>query len=254
VSQELNGKVALVTGASRGLGEGAARALAAAGAAVMLVARDGALVSSVARDIAAKGGRAEALSCDVSNYAAVEKVVALAKAQLGAIDILVNNAGVIEPIAEVAATDPAAWAENISINLVGAYHVVRAVLPGMLAGGGGSIVNVSSGAAYRPLEGWSAYCAGKAGLAMITRSVALETAGKGIRIFGFSPGTIDTEMQVKIRASGINMISRIPRGELSPVEHALRGLMYLCTRAGDDLLGQDASMRDEAFRIRIGLS
>jgi NAD(P)-dependent dehydrogenase (short-subunit alcohol dehydrogenase family) len=254
VSDELNGKVALVTGASRGLGEGAARALAAAGAAVMLVARDGALVSSVTRDIAAKGGRAEALPCDVSNYAAVEKVVALAKAQLGAIDILVNNAGVIEPIAEVAATDPAAWAENISINLVGAYHVVRAVLPGMLANGGGSIVNVSSGAAYRPLEGWSAYCAGKAGLAMLTRSVALETAGKGIRIFGFSPGTIDTEMQVKIRASGINMISRIPRGELSPVEHAVRGLTYLCTSAGDDLLGQDVSMRDDAFRTRIGLS
>jgi NAD(P)-dependent dehydrogenase (short-subunit alcohol dehydrogenase family) len=89
---------------------------------------------------------------------------------------------------------------------------------------------------------------------MLTRSVALETAGKGVRIFGFSPGTIDTEMQVKIRASGMNMISRIPRGELSPVEHAVRGLMYLCTSAGDDLLGQDASMRDEAFRTRIGLS
>ena len=254
MSQELNGKVALVTGASRGLGEGTARALAAGGAAVMLVARDGALVSRVARDIAAKGGRAEALSCDVSNYSAVEKVVAQAKARLGGLDILINNAGVIEPIAEVAASDPAAWAQNISINLIGAYHVLRAVLPGMLAGGGGSIVNVSSGAAYRPLEGWSAYCAGKAGLAMLTRSIALETAGKGIRIFGFSPGTIDTEMQVKIRASGINMISRIPRGELSPVEHAVRGLMYLCTRAGDDLLGQDASMRDEAFRTRIGLA
>jgi NAD(P)-dependent dehydrogenase (short-subunit alcohol dehydrogenase family) len=254
VSQELNGKVALVTGASRGLGEGAARALAASGAAVMLVARDGALVSRVAGDIAAKGGRAEAQSCDVSNYAAVEKVVALARTRLGAIDILVNNAGVIEPIAEVAASDPVAWAENISINLIGAYHVVRAVLPGMLARGGGSIVNISSGAAYRPLEGWSAYCASKAGLAMLTRSVALETAGKGIRIFGFSPGTIDTDMQVKIRASGMNMISRIPRGELSPVEHAVRGLMYLCTSAGDDLLGQDASMRDDAFRTRIGLS
>jgi NAD(P)-dependent dehydrogenase (short-subunit alcohol dehydrogenase family) len=254
VSQELNGKVALVTGASRGLGEGAARTLAASGAAVMLVARDGALVSRVAGDIAAKGGRAEAQSCDVSNYAAVEKVVALARTRLGAIDILVNNAGVIEPIAEVAASDPVAWAENISINLIGAYHVVRAVLPGMLARGGGSIVNISSGAAYRPLEGWSAYCASKAGLAMLTRSVALETAGKGIRIFGFSPGTIDTDMQVKIRASGMNMISRIPRGELSPVEHAVRGLMYLCTSAGDDLLGQDASMRDDAFRTRIGLS
>jgi 3-oxoacyl-[acyl-carrier protein] reductase len=254
VSNELNGKVALVTGASRGLGEGAARALAAAGAAVMLVARDGALVSSVARDIAAKGARAEALPCDVSNYAAIEKVVAQAKAHLGGIDILINNAGVIDPIAEVAASDPAAWAENISINLIGAYYVLRAVLPGMLTKGGGSIVNISSGAAYRPLEGWSAYCAGKAGLAMLTRSVALETAGKGIRIFGFSPGTIDTDMQVKIRASGMNMISRIPRADLSPVEHAVRGLMYLCTSAGDDLLGQDASMRDEAFRTRIGLN
>jgi NAD(P)-dependent dehydrogenase (short-subunit alcohol dehydrogenase family) len=254
VSQELNGKVALVTGASRGLGEGAARALAAAGAAVMLVARDGALVSSVARDIAAKGARAEALPCDVSDYVAIEKVVAQAKAHLGGIDILINNAGVIDPIAEVAASDPAAWAENISINLVGAYHVLRAVLPGMLAKGGGSIVNISSGAAYRPLEGWSAYCAGKAGLAMLTRSVALETAGKGIRIFGFSPGTIDTDMQVKIRASGMNMISRIPRADLSPVEHAVRGLIYLCTSAGDDLSGHDASMRDEAFRTRIGLN
>jgi NAD(P)-dependent dehydrogenase (short-subunit alcohol dehydrogenase family) len=253
VSSDLKGKVALVTGASRGLGEGAARALAAAGAAVMLVARDGALAGRVAREIAAKGARAEALSCDVADYAAIQKVVAETTARLGRIDILINNAGVIDPIAEVATSDPEAWAQNISINLVGAYHVLRAVLPDMLANGGASIVNVSSGAAYRPLEGWSAYCAGKAGLAMLTRSIELETAGKGIRIFGFSPGTIDTDMQVKVRASGMNMISRIPRGDLSPVEHAVRGLMYLCTQASDDLKGQDASMRDEAFRRRIGL-
>jgi 3-oxoacyl-[acyl-carrier protein] reductase len=253
VSSELKGKVALVTGASRGLGEGAARALAAAGAAVMLVARAGALAESVARDIAAAGGCAEGFGCDVADYAAIERVVGDTKARLGDIDILVNNAGVIEPIAEIATSDPALWAQNISINLVGAYNAVRAVLPGMLARGGGSIVNVSSGAAYRPLEGWSAYCAGKAGLAMLTRSIALETAGQGIRVFGFSPGTIDTDMQVKIRASGMNMISRIPRADLTPVAHAVRGLMHLCTPAGDDLIGQDASMRDEAFRGRIGL-
>ncbi len=254
MSSELKGKVALVTGASRGLGEGAARALASAGAAVMLVARDGALAARVAGDIAKSGGRAEALACDVADYGAVEKVVARTREAFGGLDILVNNAGVIEPIAEIATSDPAQWANNITINLVGAYNVVRAVLPGMIAAGGGSIVNVSSGAAFRPLEGWSAYCSGKAGLAMFTRAIALETAGKGIRVFGFSPGTIDTEMQVKIRASGMNVISKIPRGDLSPVEHAVRGLVYLCATTADDLIGQDASMRDDAFRKRIGLA
>lgn len=253
MSSELKGKVALVTGASRGLGEGAARALAAAGAAVMLVARDGGLVASVAGDIGAAGGRAEAMPCDVADYGSVDRLVTETTRRLGGVDLLVNNAGIIEPIAEIATSDPEIWARNISINLVGAYNVVRAVLPGMIAKGGGSIVNISSGAAHRPLEGWSAYCSGKAGLAMFTRAIALETAGKGIRVFGFSPGTIDTDMQVKIRASGMNAISQIPRAELSPVEHAVRGLMYLCGEAGDDLIGQDASMRDDAFRQRIGL-
>jgi len=250
----LDGKVALVTGASRGLGEGVARALAAQGAAVMLVARDGAAVEAVAREIVASGGCAEALACDVADYAKVARVAAATRARLGGLDILVNNAGIIEPIADLATSDPAAWADNIRINLVGAYNVVRAVLEGMLEAGGGTIVNVSSGAAHRPLEGWSAYCAGKAGLAMVTNAIALETAGRGLRIFGFSPGTIDTDMQVKIRASGINRVSRIPRGELSPVEHAVRGLLYLCDGASDDLIGQDVSMRDEAFRPRIGLT
>jgi NAD(P)-dependent dehydrogenase (short-subunit alcohol dehydrogenase family) len=249
-----DGKVALVTGASRGLGEGAARALAAEGAVVMLLARDGAAAAAVARDIATGGVRAEAMACDVSDYAAVEAAVAATKARLGGrLDILVNNAGVIEPIAEIATSDPAAWGRNIAINLTGAYHVVRAVLPGMLAAGGGTIVNISSGAAYRPLEGWSAYCSGKAGLAMFTKAILLETEGKGIRVFGFSPGTIDTEMQVKIRASGMNVISKIPRGDLLPVAHAVRGLVHLCTPEADDLIGQDASMRDEPFRRRIGL-
>jgi NAD(P)-dependent dehydrogenase (short-subunit alcohol dehydrogenase family) len=247
---DLKGKVALVTGASRGLGEGAARELAARGASVMLVARDGAAVTAVAKGI---GERAAAESLDVSDYAAVERVAAATRARFGGLDILVNNAGVIEPIAEIASSDPAAWARNIQINLIGAYNVVRAVLPGMLAGGAGTIIDISSGAAYRPLEGWSAYCSGKAGLAMLTNAIALETAGKGIRVFGFSPGTIDTEMQVKIRASGMNVISKIPRGDLLPVAHAVRGLVYLCTGAADDLHGTDASMRDDAFRARIGL-
>ena len=248
---KLDGKVALVTGASRGLGEGTARALAKKGAKVMLLARDGDLAQKVAREI---GGGAMALACDVSDYPAVERAVADTRQRLGGLDILVNNAGVIDPIASIAASDPAAWARSLQINLVGAYFVVRAVLDGMLAARGGTIVNVSSGAAHRPLEGWSAYCAGKAGLWMMTQSIALETAGSGIRIFGFAPGTIDTDMQVKIRASGVNPISQIPRANLSPVAHAVRGLVYLCDSASDDLIGTDVSMRDEPFRQRIGLA
>src|SRR3954470_8016858 len=107
---DLTGKVALVTGASRGLGEGAARELAARGASVMLVARDGAAVAAVAKGI---GERAASEFLDVSDYAAVYLLVAPPRARFGGRDILVNNAGVIEPIAEIAASDPAAWARNI---------------------------------------------------------------------------------------------------------------------------------------------
>jgi NAD(P)-dependent dehydrogenase (short-subunit alcohol dehydrogenase family) len=250
----LQGKIALVTGASRGIGEGVARELARHGAAVMLLARNGERAQQVAGEISAVGGTAQAVSCDVSDYPAVERAVADTRERLGGLDILVNNAGIIEPIASLADSDPAAWARNIQINLVGGYNAVRAVIDGMIREGGGTIVNVSSGAAHRPLEGWSAYCAGKAGFAMVTRSIALETAGRGIRVFGFSPGTIDTDMQVQIRASGINPVSQIPRENLTPVEHAVRGLVYLCDSAADDLVGTEVSLRDEAFRKRAGLA
>jgi 3-oxoacyl-[acyl-carrier protein] reductase len=171
--------------------------------------------------------------------------------RFGPIDALINNAGVIEPIATIADSDPATWARNIEINLTGAYNPIRAVLPGMIRAGGGTIVNVSSGAALRPLEGWSAYCAGKAGLAMLTKAVMLENTATGIRVFGFQPGTTDTDMQVAIRASGINMISKIPRENLTPVALPAAAIVYLCTPAADDLNGQEFSLRDETFSSRL---
>ncbi len=247
----LDGKVIIVTGASRGIGAAAAAALAKAGATVVLTARDGKLTEE------SPGRSADPprhTACDVSDYAAFEALVAATKARFGRLDALINNAGVIEPIASIAESDPAAWARNIDINLTGAYHAIRAVLPGMLADGGGTIVNVSSGAAIRPLEGWSAYCSAKAGLHMLTRAIALETAGKGIRVFGFQPGTTDTDMQVLIRASGINPVSQIPRGNLTPVAHPAAAIVYLCTPAADDLNGQEFSLRDDPFRARLGLN
>jgi 3-oxoacyl-[acyl-carrier protein] reductase len=249
----LDGKVVLVTGASRGIGAAAAQALGKAGAAVMLTARDGKRAMEVAQQVTQAGGRASALACDVSRYGAVEQLVGETQRRFGRIDALVNNAGVIEPIARVADSDPAEWARNIEINVVGAYHAVRAVLPGMLAAGGGTIINISSGAAIRPLEGWSAYCSGKVGLHMLTRAIALETQGNGIRVFGFQPGTTDTDMQVLIRASGINPVSQIPRQNLTPVAHPAAAIVYLCTDAADDLIGQELNLRDEAFQSRLNL-
>jgi 3-oxoacyl-[acyl-carrier protein] reductase len=247
----LDGRVMIVTGASRGIGAAAAVSLANAGATVVLVARDVELTGQVARSI---GAAASARPCDVSDYAAFGALVAETKARFGRIDALINNAGVIEPIASIAESDPAAWANNIAINLTGAYHAIRAVLPEMLAAGGGTIVNVSSGAAIRPLVGWGAYCSAKAGLHMLTRAIALETPGKGIRVFGFQPGTTDTDMQVLIRASGVNPVSQIPRGNLTPVAHPAAAIVYLCTPAADDLNGQEFSLRDDPFRARLGLA
>ena len=251
--QSLAGKVAIVTGASRGIGAAAALALGEAGASVVLAARTVAQTEANAQQISAAGGKGAAIACDVADHAACRRLVHEATRRFGPPDVLVNNAGVIEPISMTGEADPAEWARSIEINLIGAYYAIRAVLPGMIERGHGDIINVSSGAALRPQEGWSAYCAGKAGLAMLTRSIDLEHRAAGIRVFGFQPGTTDTDMQVTIRASGINPVSRIPRGQLTPVAHPARAIVYLCTEEADDLAGKEFSLRDEDFRRRIGL-
>jgi 3-oxoacyl-[acyl-carrier protein] reductase len=247
----LAGKVIIVTGANRGIGAAASIALAAAGATVMVTARDGAKAAEVSAVISKAGGRAESTDCDVSNFASVEAAADSTIRAFGRIDALINNAGVIEPIATVAESDPADWARNMQVNLTGAYHAIRAVLPGMIAQGGGTIVNLSSGAAMRPLDGWGAYCSAKAGLAMLTRAVLLENTANRIRIFGFQPGTTDTDMQVTIRASGINPVSKIPREKLTPVALPAAAIVYLCTKEADDLNGQEVNLNDETFRSRL---
>lgn len=251
--QSLAGKVVIVTGAGRGIGAAVSEALAKAGATVVLTARTAAQTEDVAQMISREGGAAVSSPCDVSDWDAMQNLTEATLRRFGRIDALINNAGVIDPISRLADSDPSAWKRSIEINLVGAYYGVRAVLPPMLAAGGGTIVNVSSGAAHNPLEGWTAYCSGKAGLAMLTRGIAQEYAGQGIRAFGFQPGTTDTEMQVIIRASGINPISQIPRANLTPVAHPAAAIVYLCTPAADDLAGKEFSLRDDAFRNRLNL-
>lgn len=245
---DLSGEVALVTGGSRGIGLAAAQALAAAGAKVALTARSG-----VEEAAAAVGGDALGLVCDVSDPAQAEATVAKAVERFGKLSILVNNAGVIEPIGSVLECDPAQWGRNVTINLTGAYAMVHYAVPRMVAAGGGVVVNISSGAAHRPLEGWSAYCSAKAGMAMLTKALHLETHGQGIRTYGFAPGTVDTEMQVKIRASGVNQVSQIPREKLGGVDQPATSIVYLCSDAAADLAGEEISIYDPPFRERAGL-
>jgi NAD(P)-dependent dehydrogenase (short-subunit alcohol dehydrogenase family) len=251
---DLAGKVAIVTGASRGIGAAAAFVLAKAGAAVMLVARDGTRASQVAKEVVAAGGRATAMACDVADHGSVRTMVEETARRLGSIDILVNNAGVIEPIGALVQSDPAAWRRSIEVNLVGPYHTAHATLPRMLEAGKGTVINISSGAAHRALEGWSAYCSAKAGLAMLTSAIALECVDAGVRVFGLAPGVIDTDMQAAIRASGINRISQIRQIDLAPVGHPAAAILYLCTAAADDLVGEELALNDPVFRRRIGLA
>ncbi|MBE0552680.1 MAG: SDR family oxidoreductase [Rhodobacteraceae bacterium] len=246
----MQGKVVIITGASRGIGAAAARVFAAAGAKVALLARSGDEIAALAAEI---GPGALALRCDIAQAAEVDAAVAQVVAQFGRLDVLINNAGVIDPIAPLTSADADAWGRSIDINLKGVFHGIRAAVPVMKAQGGGTVITVSSGAATTPYEGWSAYCAGKAGALMLTRALHLEEAAHGIRALGLSPGTVATEMQVKIRASGVNPVSQLDPAVHIPAEWPARALLWMCGAEADPWLGKDISLRDEAVRKAAGL-
>jgi len=250
---ELQGKAAVVTGASRGIGAATAEELARQGVAVVLAARSTGEIEAVAQKIAAAGGKASAVACDVTNYDDVAAAVALCRKAYGSLDILVNNAGVIDPIARLGESDPEGWDQAIDINVKGVYHGLRAAIPVMEAQGRGVIVNISSGAATSALEGWSHYCASKAAVLMLTKCVHKEYSGKGIRVVGLSPGTVATDMQVAIKASGINPVSQLdPSVHIAP-DWPAKAVAWLCTEEGREFDGGDFSLKNEEGRRKVGL-
>lgn len=248
---DLTGKTALITGASRGIGAATARAFAAAGAKVALAARNGDAVADLAGEI---GPQAVAIPCDVSRYWEIAAAVEACLKAFGRLDILIGNAGVIDPIAPLAAADPEAWGHVIDVNLKGVFHGMRAAMPVMQAAGGGTIITVSSGAAHNALEGWSPYCASKAGAAMLTRCADIEGRRHGLRVMGLSPGTVATDMQRAIKASGVNRVSELDWSEHVPPEWPARALLWMCGPDADEFIGQEVSLRDEAIRKRVGLT
>ena len=241
---DLNGKTALVTGGNRGIGLAVVQQLAKAGARVTFTARSEENIETAMESLV---GAVEGRVCDVTDRAGMTEILG------EGFDILVNNAGVIGPIGRIPDVSIEDWARNIETNLVAAFHAVQLAIPSMVGRGGGTIVNLSSGAARNPMEGWSAYCAGKAGLAMLTQCINKEFGNQGLRAFGFAPGVVDTEMQVKIRASGINPVSQLPRASLLPPDQPGWAIAWLCTPEADPLAGQEVDIRHESFRKVAGL-
>jgi 3-oxoacyl-[acyl-carrier protein] reductase len=184
---DLTGKSAIVTGASRGIGAAAARELAEAGAAVVLAARSSDEITQAANEITANGGKAKAVTCDVTSFDDVSAMVATCKDAFGSVDILVNNAGLIDPVSRLADSDPEDWLKVADVNYKGVYLCLRAALPVMLSKAEGTIINISSGAAYNALEGWSHYCSSKAAALMLTRAVHKEYGTKASAAAGCRP-------------------------------------------------------------------
>jgi NAD(P)-dependent dehydrogenase (short-subunit alcohol dehydrogenase family) len=217
---------------------------------VVLMARDADAIAALAGEI---GTAALAVPCNVTRYREVETALGAAVDTFGRLDVLVSNAGVIEPIASFADADPDAWGQAIDINLKGVFHGARAAVPIMLAQGGGTLITVSSGAAVNALEGWSAYCASKAGAKMFTACLHKELGGQGIRALGLSPGTVATDMQREIKASGVNPISQLDWSAHIPPEWPAQALVWMCGPGADPWLGDDISLRDPQVRALVGV-
>jgi NADP-dependent 3-hydroxy acid dehydrogenase YdfG len=191
---ELTGRVALVTGASSGIGAAVARTLASAGAAVVLGARRDARLRGLAEEIRGAGGEAEPVAIDVTSPDDMERFAALARSRFGRIDVLVNNAGImpLSPVAELRVAD---WGRMVDVNLKGVLHGIAAVLPIMLEQKRGHIVNVGSVAGRRPFPGGTVYSATKFAVRALTAGIQLElSASSGIRITDVQPGVVATEL------------------------------------------------------------
>jgi NAD(P)-dependent dehydrogenase (short-subunit alcohol dehydrogenase family) len=235
-SIDLSGKVALVTGAGRGIGLATARHLARAGAHTILTGRKQGRIDEAAAVLIGEGLSASAITLDVANYNCVSSAATAIARRYGHLDILINNAGVLGPLGPVSAVDPFEWAAAIRTNLVGPFNLCRA-MRGLIPAGG-VILNIGSSAADQPVEAMSAYCASKAGLELFTRSLAVECRDSGIRVIGFRPGRVDTGMHEQLREAQANVLAKIDRATLAPVERSAEAIAFLCSTATRDYDGR----------------
>ncbi len=240
---DLTDRVALVTGASRGIGRGVALALAEAGAAVAVNYRERAdAAEAVCSEIAAAGGQAIAVQADVTDADAVAAMVKQVVAELGGLGILVNNAGIIAD-AYLTFMKPEAWREVVDVSLTGAFLCTKAAVRPMMKGRWGRIVNMSSDAGLMGDLMRAHYSAAKAGLLGLTKAAARELAGQGITVNAVAPGIIETDMTADMddkRAEA--MMSMIPLRRFGVPEDVAGLVVWLCSDAAAYITGQTISV------------
>ena len=227
-SESLVGRVAVVTGGSRGIGLATALALRAEGAHVLVCGRSAASLDQAGARIAqtAGAGRAATVVADVRRHDEAERLVSAAVDELGGLDILVNNAGVgrFAPVADLSVD---AWVETMETNLSGVFYCCRAAIPVMKRGGGGWIVNVSSLAGKHPFAGGAAYCASKAGLNALTESLMQDVRRDGIRVTCVLPGSVNTDFGGGRQSAGADWkldAADVARAVVDLLRHPARSL------------------------------
>ena len=237
----LSGKVALVTGGSRGLGRQIAIAFARVGADVAVSSRSLPLLEEVAGEIEQIGQRGLAVAADVSKAQDVAGLVQKVLDRFGVIDVLVNNAGVSPTFTRALKVSEGDWRRVLDVNLTGTFLVCQAVSPHMIAAGGGSIINIVSVGARVGLPRLAAYCASKAGIEGLTRVLALELVEHNVRVNAIGPGYLSTDMTEGVRQHSFfysQILQRTPMRRIAEPDEVAGTAIFLASQAASFLTGQ----------------
>ena len=245
---DLDGKVAIVSGGSSGMGAAIANRLGSSGAAIVVGGRDDSRTNGVVAQIIEAGGAGLAVLGDVAASATADLLVASALDEFGRLDVVVSAAGVIHR-ADAMGTDDEQWRHTMSVNVDGPFYLSRAAIPALRNGGGGSIVNVSSTCGLVGSAGLAAYCASKGAVSNLTRAMALDHAAEGIRVNAVCPGAVDTPMLGSGHPAGRTIddvrasnIESIPEGRIPSPEEIADVVLFLASDASRHITGTNVSV------------